>query len=123
MMAGYGLRGASVAEARHPGPGMLECPGCRGSVRGLASGTCSICGAKNKGRDCFSVRSVWHHTLSECCEELSFEDIALASTPVAMEVDARPGRSGAAFDGGRRGDRSGAVSVAVSGGNRGAASP
>ena len=123
MMAGYGLRGARVGEARHPGRGMLACPGCRGSVRGLASGTCSICGAKNKGRGTAFRCST---TLCrECCEGLSLEDIALASTPVAMEVDVGPGRSGAASTVAGEAIEVGAVSVvpAVSDGSRGSSQP
>ena len=125
-LAGYGLRGTRVGEARHPGPGRLACPGCRGSVRGLASGTCSICGAKNKRRGtAFRCGTCGTTLCRECCEGLSLEDIALASTPVAMEVDAGPCRPDAAsMVAGEAIDVEVVpVEPAVSGGNRGSSQP
>ena len=96
-LAGYGLRGTRVGEARRPGPDSLACPGCRGSVRGLASGTCSICLVRNKGRGtAFRCGTCGTTLCRACCEGFSLEDIALASKPVATEMSVGPGRSGAA---------------------------
>ena len=90
-LAGDSYRGTRVGQAQNPGPGVPACPGCRGSVRGLASGICSICGAKNKGRGTTLRCGPCATTLCrECCEGVSLEDLALTSTPVAMEVAEEP---------------------------------
>ena len=91
---------------------------------GLASGICSIRGAKHKGRGTTFRCGQCATTLSGVLRRGELEDIAVTSTPVVMEVEAAPARSDAAsMEAGAVIDVGRALVVPVAnGGNRGVAS-